>query len=760
MDLSAFSNDNFDAKEWINSTFQLPEAKENKETYSSTLVMKLQLFIQEVNNALEVTSQQVMQVIPRIVRELDAMREEALLLKEQMKTVKEDVMKVEHDSTKSMKTLLLIDSVKSRMQEATKSLKEADNWSTLSADVEDVFQTGDINAIAARLIGMQNSLEILVHVPNYAERFQRLENLKNRLEAMLSPQLIAAFNSKSLELSQMYVKIFLDIKRLPQLQKYYHNCQKNQLLEQWRLIVESDPEETFSDWISNFHDILLSTWHSQMSWCSQVFLDLPTVQILCELIVDVLSSLDPSLSFCIEIAFREHSCPLLYLIDLKQTVDRFAKSLEVAIQSISPDQLKSDNVATLAQSLYASYRPFIDEYSILEENLLLSNLCSLSVISEEVMDAVHHLGDSVSKVLYLCQEAENRCQQLTHGCGYPGLVIAIKMLYRQYAEQHRMVLNELKSIKKRQDQSKIDDNDWTLFQHSLHVLQITGEVLLQLDNLESSLINNIKETAQKLGYNIEIGANRLEQSVLVEKKSSNPFHAYDELLLSPAKKRELKKLFLKLCDADDYKVLDDSFKIFRSLCAEIGKLVFDIVFDKIWVHIQDIPTLQVWSTENPTGVLMSDLPAFSFSPQEYITQIGQYIMTLPQHIEPFVLQDNPALVTALKHEQLPYTKPNDCVDHVADYLLSCIARGTLQIYFEAILKIPQLTSYANNQLITDIGYLCDVLDDLGLSPSENLCNLLLLLKASSQDYSKTAQGKPEYLVKTIKAEEVALSEEH
>ncbi|XP_067125689.1 conserved oligomeric Golgi complex subunit 7 [Centruroides vittatus] len=751
MDLSAFSNDNFDAKDWINSTFQLPEAKENKEAYSSTLVMKLQLFIQEVNNALEVTSQQVMQVIPRIVRELDAMREEALLLKEQMKTVKDDITKVEHDSTKSMKTLLLIDSVKSRMQEATKSLKEADNWSTLSADVEDVFQTGDINAIAARLVGMQNSLEILVHVPNYAERFQRLENLKNRLEAMLSPQLIAAFNSKSLELSQMYVKIFLDIKRLPQLQKYYHNCQKNQLLEQWRLIVESDPEETFSDWISNFHDILLSTWHSQMNWCSQVFLDLPTVQILCELIVDVLSSLDPSLSSCIETAFKEHSCPLLYLIDLKQTVDRFAKSLEVAIQGISSDHLKSDNVATLAQSLYASYRPFIDEYSILEENLLLSNLCSLSVTSEEIMDAVHNLGDSVSKVLYLCQEADNRCQQLTHGCGYPGLIIALKMLYRQYAEQHKMVLNELKSIKKKQDHAKIDDNDWTLFQHALHILQITGEVLLQLENLEANLINNIKETAQKLGYTIEAGVNKLEQSSLGEKKSPNPFHAYDELLLSPAKKRELRKLFLKLCDAEDFRVLDDSFKIFRSLCAEIGKLVFDVVFDKIWTHIQEIPSLQVWSTENPAGVLMSDLPAFSFSPQEYITQIGQYIMTLPQHIEPFVLQDNPALVTALKHEQLPYTKPNDCVDHVADYLLSCIARGTLQIYFEAILKIPHLTSYANNQLITDIGYVCDVLDDLGLSPSDNLGNLLLLLKASSRDYAKTAQGKPEHLVKTVKA---------
>ena len=34
--------------------------------------------------------------------------------------------------------------------------------------------------------------------------------------------------------------------------------------------------------------------------------------------------------------------------------------------------------------------------------------------------------------------------------------------------------------------------------------------------------------------------------------------------------------------------------------------------------------------------LDSDLPEFSFSPQEYITQTGEYLMTLPQHLEPYM----------------------------------------------------------------------------------------------------------------------------
>ena len=36
-------------------------------------------------------------------------------------------------------------------------------------------------------------------------------------------------------------------------------------------------------------------------------------------------------------------------------------------------------------------------------------------------------------------------------------------------------------------------------------------------------------------------------------------------------------------------------------------------------------------------------------------QVGQYLMTLPQQLEPFTMQDNPQVTVALKYGKLPYT---------------------------------------------------------------------------------------------------------
>lgn len=44
---------------------------------------------------------------------------------------------------------------------------------------------------------MQVSLAMLVDTPDYSEKCVYLEALKNRLEAMCSPQIVAAFNGQS-----------------------------------------------------------------------------------------------------------------------------------------------------------------------------------------------------------------------------------------------------------------------------------------------------------------------------------------------------------------------------------------------------------------------------------------------------------------------------------------------------------------------------------------------------------------------------------
>lgn len=60
-----------------------------------------------------------------------------------------------------------------------------------------LFWWQDVSAIAAKLTSMQSSLAMLVDTPDYSEKCVHLEALKNRLEAMASPQIVAAFNSQS-----------------------------------------------------------------------------------------------------------------------------------------------------------------------------------------------------------------------------------------------------------------------------------------------------------------------------------------------------------------------------------------------------------------------------------------------------------------------------------------------------------------------------------------------------------------------------------
>ena len=89
--------------------------------------------------------------------------------------------------------------------------------------------------------------------------------------------------------------------------------------------------------------------------------------------------------------------------------------------------------------------------------------------------------------------------------------------------------------------------------------------------------------------------------------------------------------------------------------------------------------------ESPRA-LTDDLPSFSLSPLPYITevvsylwcgqahvpftppspQIGDCLLTMPQQLEPFTSQDNPALSHALKHGRLPF------LDGQGKALLNCV----------------------------------------------------------------------------------------
>lgn len=81
---------------------------------------------------------QVLQSLPRVMRDTDILQQEALMLREKMKTVREEMSKVQSDTGESLATLEHIDQLKTRLQKAKQALHEADNWSLLAADLEEV----------------------------------------------------------------------------------------------------------------------------------------------------------------------------------------------------------------------------------------------------------------------------------------------------------------------------------------------------------------------------------------------------------------------------------------------------------------------------------------------------------------------------------------------------------------------------------------------------------------------------------------------
>ena len=88
-------------------------------------------------------------------------------------------------------------------------------------------------------------------------------------------------------------------------------------------------------------------------------------------------------------------------------------------------------------------------------------------------------------------------------------------------------------------------------------------------------------------------------------------------------------------------------------CEELQSSTFAILFHPIKEQLSTVDSAQmleqIWmSSSAGLDTKEPDMPDFSFSPQEYITQIGQYLMTLPQHLEPYMTNENPSLSRAFQ----------------------------------------------------------------------------------------------------------------
>lgn len=139
-------------------------ASTGRESYTSNMVYKLQLFIQEINGSLEETAQQVISTLPRLLKEVESLEEDARTIKTELSKAKKSLV-TEDEGVTAVETLTQMHAIKERMESFYKSAHEVGSGNEVVSESEGGTSTGktgtseNIDEIVARINALNQQLQ-------------------------------------------------------------------------------------------------------------------------------------------------------------------------------------------------------------------------------------------------------------------------------------------------------------------------------------------------------------------------------------------------------------------------------------------------------------------------------------------------------------------------------------------------------------------------------------------------------------------------
>ena len=108
----------------------------------------------------------------------------------------------------------------------------------------------------------------------------------------------------------------------------------------------------------------------------------------------------------------------------------------------------------------------------------------------------------------------------------------------------------------------------------------------------------------------------------------------------PAKYAANKTLMDSLIEGSHTNLFDKTLELFKKPINNCNKLCVDFVLSHVKSNLQGVHLSEEWVVEEGA--------VFSPSPLSYITNLGDYLLLLPQQLEPFFAEENIPLDTALR----------------------------------------------------------------------------------------------------------------
>jgi len=701
---SKFGSPNFDVVQWVNQTVEFGQRQESVDAFLSTHVMKLQLLGQEVSSALEQTSAQLQYSLPKSVREIETTKREVSALQSSVAAVVVSLTQVEGDTLETSTALAELDRVRHKITQASETLRHAEHLISAQSRVNEVLGSGELLNIAELLDGMQQSIESLSGLPEFADAQKQVDAARAQLSSLVGPQMDQALAAGQLDQIGEMVLVCRKMGQ-PALFEGLYVARAVAHIEELCPAQSTSagspvPVASFElqlQKLASFYDQVLRWAFTEQQNAVQAFPDQATVVIRAALTKGLLS-VAPKLAE--QVSGNTAAAPLEQLESLTAVVavvTHFMTSLNELLGDRWDQQLAGAGSELLV--------PLIDRYCDLEKQLLLA-AAEGWVQPGEVPEVIEQ---SIEPFVEACSKARERCVTIS-GCSK---AVEWVEVVNCAIERYCKVIHKLVADACTADQST--------------------EVFTQL-NVAMQSITQCKTMHKKLhGMDLTMRSQfkpRLVSLIEAHKDGSGPLR-YLQLDRVDGQLAELEGLFEIVANTSTTQVLSQGLQQVRSMIERVEGLVTAVMFQQVETALTKFVKLPVWSE---AGSSTSDkgiaLPSFSCSPLEYITSIGEHLLVLPQHLEAYA--------------------PREQEGHFVHTWISKLARMTADLYIGQLLTIPRLSPSGSAQLAADMQYLVNVLKALAIEPHPKLLQSIEALQASQQELEQSyANSKSAQLLKAV-----------
>lgn len=780
VDLSPFSNENFDPKKWINSACQSRHPEESLDKHLVDLEMKLQMVSEEIGASLEEQSAAALLRVPRATRDVIRLRDDAVSLRSAVSAILLKLKKAEGSSSESISALAKVDVVKQRMEAAYETLQDAAGLTQLSSTVEDVFASGDLPRAAETLANMRHCLSAVGEVAEFANIRKQLQVLEDRLDTMVQPRLTDALSNRKVDAAQDLRGILIRIGRFKSLESQYSKVHLKPIKQLWEDFESREranksaneknemertasgggfqsipPALSFSNWLPSFYDELLLYLEQEWKWCMVAFPeDYKTLvpRLLSETMMAIGASFISHINLAIGDAVPETKAlakglsdilsgdmqkgiklqtkHLEALIDLHSITGTFARNIQ-HLFSGSDVQILMD----VLKAVYLPYESFKQRYGQMERAILSSEIAGIDLRGAvirgvgaqgvELSETVRRMEESIAQVIILLEASAERCISFTGGSEADELILALDDIMLKYISTLQETLKSLRTVcgvdyggdgtgkKEAKDGSqnarRVDlisnEEEWSMVQGALQILTVADSLTSRSSVFEASLRATLARLSTTLSFSA-LGSRLDENQTINGNDDAEPSlggrAALDMATLRlvdvPEKAR---KLFSLLNQSKDprFHALPLASQRVAAFADTVNELVYDVLISKVRQRLSDVSRLPIWSSVEEQGAF--HLPTFSAYPQSYVTSVGEYLLTLPQQLEPLA-------------EGISSSEANDEAQFFATEWMFKVAEGATALYIEQLRGIQYITDRGAQQLSVDIDYLSNVLSALSM----------------------------------------------